>query len=480
MSHIVVKRFTLTALATTDMIKTNALFTGLFLALAVITGILFTSCTDSNAPSASQVPYDADYVSFINLTNNELTALLPEEVGDILNKVCESVDASSVMIYKPTDTRNAVVAAAVTDTDLLERILEECGMVKSKVSGVSVYESSKPHDYNPCIIIEGDCLWALGSKSDIEGWQNSLKQAKKKSFEEYGLDSLIAQKGDFLGFINPQFIGFSTHDTLIKAVIRADSKTLDATAELISTKNATNGAKIPFNGLQNISDLSFLNQMPSGSGLTIAAGITDAMNWSGIVEAVGSGLDTQNQGLLQALLPYMGNLQGTVAIGIGPITAKSLATDEIESQNLIIYASMKGNKAVDALNEINGNLKAKGLSPTPRADGIYAYTLGENRYRYTVRNGVFIFALNREIDCNTRNDSSLYAGKHMAAELRLPPLSTILPGCTSATAVNARLTLTDTAVNLIITNSGNDNPSKALGNYLKTVMSYRAQTINKE
>lgn len=470
-----VRPYILTDLAMTEKLKTTGLRAATFILIALLS-LLAAGCSEDKGPSLKQVPANADYVAFIDADSAGIAKFLPDYAAEMLKSIEKSVSLKEIMVYKPAETRQAIVAIAVTDADGLTKSLTDSGMLSTKLSGETVYVPVDGNDFSPCMAIADGSLWCFGSKADVANWQKSLKQAEKENFEKYGLDKFVAERKQLLAFVNPASLGFGGEESMIKIEAAITGNSLQASARIISVAEGSVGENIPLKGPEPMTDMTFLRYMPEGNGLIVAGGLTGAINWSGIADMLGQGLDTRNQGMLQTLLPYMGSLRGSTAIGLGPFTSQNIRSEELESQSIIIYAPMEGSKAAEAVNEINTNLKAKGLTPAPRADGIYAYTLGENRYRYTARDGVFMFALNRELDGAARPDSTLYAGRQVAAQLTLPPLSALIPGSKKSTAINATFTLTSDGAELKLTAPGSANPLEALSDYLEALVNYGEQT----
>lgn len=469
-----VRPYILTDHAMTERLKSMGLWAATFALVSLIS--LFTAgCSQDKGPSLSQVPANAEYVALIDADSAGIAEVIPAYAAEMLGSIKECVSLKEIMVYKPAETRQPIVAIAATDADALAKALTDSGMLPTKHSGETVYIPVDGNDFSPCLAIAEGSLWCFGSKADVANWQKSLKQAEKESFEKYGLEKFMAQRKQVLAFVNPASLGFAGEESMIKIEAAITGNTLQASGCIISVAEGSVGETIPLKGPEPMTDMTFLRYMPEGNGLILAGGLTGAINWSGIVDMLGQGLDTRNQGMLQTLLPYMSSLRGTTAIGIGPFTPQNIRSEELESQSIVIYAPMADGKAAEAVNEINTNLRAKGLTPTPRADGIYAYTLGENRYRYTARDGVFMFALNRELDGAARPDSTLYAGRQVAAQVILPPLSALIPGSKKSTIINATFTLTSGGAEFKLTSPGSANPIEALSAYLETLADYGEQ-----
>lgn len=438
------------------------------LGLAIWTAvILMLSCCSrtQEAPSLAQVPAESDYVAFINADSLPVASLLPDHASQLLVKLSSALKLSDVMVYKPAVTRQPVAAVAIKDEKTLTEALEANGYARVKTDGITAYRIPDAGDFSPCLVIEDNALWLLATKADIANWQQSRKQAEKENFEKFGLEKLMEKESQLTAFILPGALGFGKTDAILRITATSTADSMEARINLVSLNTSDFGSNIPLGGPVAMTDLSFISSMPSDNGLIIAGGFSDAINWGALVDMIGQGLDTRNQGLLQALVPYMGSLRGSMAIGVGPFTAEALTDPEIESQRIVIYAAMEGDKASDAVEEINTNLREKGLSPRPRPDNVYAYTLGDNSYRYTARNGVFSFALNRELGGNSSIDSTMFAGKQAVVMLNLPPLSALIPGADKTGPVNALLTLTPEGCIINLKAPGAQRPLDVLAKY---------------
>lgn len=458
-----------------------------FLAIA-----LMASCSGSESPSAVDVPADADYVAIVDLTaiaksagfdltdsqaSAGLGAIMPDEAARILPSIAGAADLSSVMVYKPASCRENVVAFAVTDRDKLEESLEASGWKKRKFDSLEGLEPEESREFSPCIVFDRGAAWWLATRSDLKAWQQSFSEASDRNFASLGgVAEAIDSRGQLIAFANPSTAGLAMNDALIKITGNLTADSLSVKANLVGCSESDAGKTLPFAPLATIDSAAFAPYMPQAPALVAAAGITPGINWGGIVDLIGPGIGTQNQGMLQTLLPYMSALDGPLAVGIGPLTAKSLLSTELEDQTIILYAPLQPGKAEQAVAEINTNLRQKGLNPTPRPDGIYAYTLGDVRYRYTVRSGAFIFALNREIDIDSPQ-SSAFAGLMAGAFLTLPPLKSIVPGAKADINIAAALRLDAGGLSLTIVSPGS-NPLTAMAGYFSTLS--EADRANRE
>lgn len=445
--------------------------------LAIAAAFIIQGCSEKGV-SMEEIPATADYVAVINadsIPDAISTLLIPAETPAQTGSLAESCDLSHILFYKPADSRQPFAAATVKDEKKLTSFLTELGWQKRKTEGVTAYSNEEWGEFAPCVIVENDAAWFLGTRGDIKNWKESLRQAEKENFGKYGLDFSIDGNKRLKAYVRPAFFGIADDMSMLQVTAAAGGdNTLTVKAGFISVADGKTGEPIPFTALSAINDTRFSRYLPAGqNSFVFAAGLTDKINWTGLVEMFGAGLGTRNHGMLQTLLPYMTSLKGPFAIGVGPLTAESLTSDDIESQSIIVYATLDGGKASDAVNEINGNLREKGLNPQPRADGVYAFDLNGVRYRYTATpDGVFLFALNRELDSPQPADPALFAGRQAFAELRLPPLSAILPGVKDNLSITATMTVGSDGLTLV-THSGKVSPLIAFSRYFAAIEAAR-------
>lgn len=442
------------------------------LLLAVVTALISHGCSDSDSPSLADVPATAQYVAMINAGSfsEAITGLLPEVQGENGARLKECCDLSRVLIFKPSDSRMDFAAATVTDASGLTSLLAEMDWNKRSANGITFYSPNSGGEFSECLIIDNNTAWFLGTRADIKNWRECRRQADKDSFKKYGLHLEVDSTTRLAAYISPAFFGLTDNDAFLKVTGQnGPDHSLTINANLVSILEGKTGENIPFQTLAPVTDTRFSHFLTAGNSLMAAAGIKQGINWGGLVEMLGSGLGTQNQGMLQTLLPYMTSLNGPFAIGIGPFTAESLTSDDLESHSIIIYATLADGKAAQAVNEINGNLRDKGLNPTPRSDGVFAFDLNGIKYRYTsTADGIFLFALNRELESPHPADSILFQGRQAFASLRLPPLKEILPESRDDLAITATLAMEPEGITMKIT-AGNCDPVMAFQRYFNAL-----------
>lgn len=410
--------------------------------IAALSVMMLSGCSANDSPSLNDVPADAEYAAMLDLkaagpfsdTISMLSAIAPDDMAPLLNDIAPTIDLSTVMVYKPRQTKMGIVALKLTEPDKFTETLTRSGWNKRRLNDEEIYEPDGGGEFAKCIVVDRGAAWYLSTRTDLKAWRESLKKAEELSFaSEYRVEQLVNERSALLTFINPVAIGMSDSSYRLLCVTTTPKPqpgtiTLKCSMIEFSNKNGT-GETVPLDLLAPITEeaLATVRPMLTGSpSLTILAGLPQGIDWGGLVEMAGTGLDTRNQGMLQSLLPYMKDLKGLFALNVGPLTPRQLEADELEQQSLLVYGQLDGNRAQEAVEEINGNIRQKGLNPVPRADGVYAFTLGDARYRYTARNGAFIFALNREIDLDGQEavtGNMFTPGKHLAASLTLPKIN---------------------------------------------------------
>ncbi|MCM1400399.1 MAG: hypothetical protein NC189_00125 [Bacteroides sp.] len=391
------------------------------------------ACSSTDGPSLRSLPASADYVLLADLGSDSATidrGMLPDgldNVAPLLQALGKGVNLNSTLCYKPAAARQPIAAFTITDAGELTAALKESGWSKKKINGTEAWEPEGSREFSPCMIIDGNGAWLLATRSDINAWKDSLEEAKSSNFESYGLPGALGEGEIIRAYLNPSGIGLDAKDAMLCITNRPSSEAgkLILTARLLSVPAPSKVLPLDIFAPIDTAAAPFLKLLPSSPALTFAAGIKQSINWGGLIDMFGADMGTQNQGMMQSLLPYINSLNGTLAIGIGPLTPQSLTSNNIEEQTLLLCATFDGEKAREAVEEINRNLRDKGLSPRPRADGVYALSLNGTSYRYTCRGNLFIFALNREIDDSGAGNFSIPAGTGAFARLSLPPLSAV-------------------------------------------------------
>lgn len=441
---------------------------------ACIASFALPSCSGSSGPSLADIPADADYVAILRLDSlaqaEEAMQFLnigaPERLATLTAGIASALDLSQVIVYKPVETGMGIMAAGITDGSALKSALSEAGWVKRKFRSEEIYEPESAGEFGCCMVMDGATAWFLANRTDLKAWRESLHKAGKSSYATLPLDRLVEERGVILALVNPATLGLNAPDRLFAVTSSSTADALTLRGGMIDVAKDSKGHYVPLDLLSPIGTIptELRDMICAGPSLTILAGMSQSIDWANIVEMAGPGLGTQNQGMFQSLLPYIKSLNGVFALNAGPLTAASLDDGDPEHQSLLVYGRLEGNRANEAVEEINSNLRAKGLNPVPRADGIYAFSLGDARYRYTARDGAFIFALNREI--NLPAGQALPAiilpdDSRLSATLSLPPV-------TGAPAPLVTMTMDRNAITFTITDKGG-NPLSALATYFTTL-----------
>lgn len=470
----------------------------LLAAASVFIACITAGCSDNTGPSLKAVPATSDYAVLCNIQLSAKTAgidlsdygslqrspfitFMPRDFSDLIPRAVNIADLSAVLVFKPKITRDVIIGLKLLDEGSFKDMLTDNGWSKVKSEGQITYQPAASSAYSPGIIFDNGCAWFLASSSDVQKWEEVKERAQESSYADFHIGELATpEESEIIMLASPVMMGFpSGKNTMIAATGTSTAKPARFTfdARLIDVSEDGNGKTVEFNVLAPV-DLSAVSPfMPSSPALNIAAGIPKGINWASLTE-MSSGLGTQNQGMLQSLVPYLSSLDGTLAIGVGPLTAASLLSDDIENQALIVYGKLEGNRALDAVNEINTNLRAKGLTPRPDAEGIYSYTLNGHTYSYTARNGAFIFALNRPIDIGGgARQQPEPKGTQLIGHLTLPPLKSVVPDAPADVSLTVDAVVDTRGIRLIFESPAMP-PVSALATYINAIN--QAKRISQE
>lgn len=441
------------------------------------------SCSKESGPTAESVPATADYLLEINLT--KLTEdvkeaddmALPDtwaEMARLAAKAESTADFGKVLIYKVADASYPFAAVNLTDRQGFVDAIADAGWTRRKSYGAEMYQPADGNAMSPCLVIDGDGAWCLATPADAKALQASLKEAADgENFTKFMPQEPVDDQV-MAGALNPASFGLAGGKEMVRITGRMSTSTGTLRVDAEPFDPAT-GKPVAITGMSPI-DLAEAESLSNGPGskLSIAVNVPKGIDWSGLIELCGPGLGTRNQGMLQSLLPYFASLDGMLVISIDPLDEQSLTASDIEQQPLAISATLEGARSVDAVEEINGNLRDKGVTPRPRADGVYAFTLNDVSYRYTARNGRFLFAMNREIGSadSTKAAATTDGKAWLSAALTLPQL-----GGTTAPAMH--LDIDNAGAHLELTSGPGTNPLAALGNYFNGIEA-RAKKARRE
>lgn len=448
----------------------------------VFASAALTGCRQSEGPSLKLVPATAEWAVVIDLqlieqnsdscgTDNStsiLTALVPEDFSHIFQTLTPCVDKKQMVIFKPAETRGPIAVAAVSDQSAFVETLQADNWEKIRISDETAYVPEGAREFSPCIFIDGNNIFLLSTRSDLRNLQTCIKSADNADFLSKIPEPLLPDDSE-LAFYCP----LPDNDKELLCVrSKSDIPHNSATVRAIITEAGSDksGQPVEMSFLKPLGTDSIpgLSNLPGGYSLRAVFGIPAGINWNALADMASGSLDTQSHGLLQSLLPYMSQLDGPLAIGIGPFGYSNMTADRLEAQTIYISATFQPGKALDIVEEINGNLREKGITPRPGANGIYAFNLNNTKYRYTVRGNEFLFAQNREIEENWNSELNIDPQMTGAVSLMLPPLRDIIPDAPSDNSISAALKMTATEIEMTVTCTAG-SPLTAFATYFETL-----------
>ncbi|MDE6487835.1 MAG: hypothetical protein K2L46_00995 [Paramuribaculum sp.] len=451
----------------------------LFIALAIFT---IQGCTRRGGPSLETVSATADWVAVIDLkqinqdsasahSHNPaaiISSLLPEEFSYSFRILTPYIDNDRLIIFKPAETRGPVAAAGVSDPSAFADALKADSWSKIKVNGETAYAPEGAREFSPCLFIEGKTVFLVATRSDMRNLRLSLKSADSDNYLTKVPKPLLPAESELTFFAS---LPDNDNELIcIKAQTDPSNNSISFRAIITESGSDKSGEPIEMSFLKPLESDSIpgLSELPGGYSLRGVFGIPSGINWKALADIADGSLDTRSLGLLQSLLPYMSRLDGPLAVGIGPFDFSNMTADRLEAQTIYVCATFQPGKAAEVVNEINGNLREKGLDPRPGANGIYAFNLNGTSYRYVSRGNEFLFAQNREINDKWDSDIEIDPKTTGSLTLMLPPLRSIIPDAPSNNSISASLKMTSKEINLTITCTSG-SPLVALPTYFESI-----------
>lgn len=327
-------------------LKSLLLMAGIFLSLVV------TSCSKDQSELLSTVPSDADWIQTLNLKkllseagctfSGDKVQLTPQiskilgndaELETLISDMAGAIDMEHVVAFG-AGRASAVCSFIITDHEALASCIESSGMSKGEsADGYDLYTGSK----RSALVVKANQGWILQDSSPIDKIKNICDNAANSSVTSLN-GILTFLRGNNIANIAVAKTGMMLgSQTDVWTCIDINIKSNALAANIVNMQ--ADGKIMPVENLQTI-NTDFLRYVPADFTIAAAAGLTQKIDWETMATAATMAGGYRARGLFDTLLPYLKEIDGTVAMATGAESADAWNNPSLSNFGFIFMAHM--------------------------------------------------------------------------------------------------------------------------------------------
>ncbi|MBD5323461.1 MAG: hypothetical protein HDS02_01280 [Bacteroides sp.] len=303
----------------------------------------------------------------------------PALVGSLL-PMAGAADLSECAVWL-TSENTPWILARVADSSRLEQTLSAQGFAATPDGDFTAYSSpSNPMKW----FVKGKYLWgSTGSNASVRTLSAQIEKAEKAPA------SKIAGVAEFIYGDGIARIAI-TNPLPGEGWIRAAADT-DGTQLTIAVSHTDSDGKVTaVKGLKKI-NRSFLDFVPHDFPFMAAIGVGSDFNWDAVAKAGGLIFGFQVYGTIEAIMPILKSVDGTVAMAFLPGSDDPFDTDGA-SMRFALFAEMKKDAARSALTKLRSYAGRFGLAVSQGPGDSFSVAFGESVYHASYSSGYFIIS----------------------------------------------------------------------------------------
>lgn len=354
-----------------------------------------------------------------NVTPKIISSLIP---------LSASLDLEESVFWVTTDNSSWFLCR-ISDSSGLERRLSECGFTATADGDFKLFSSP---GQEMRWFVKDQYLWVSNeSSSTVTALTSQIDKADKASAGS------IAGVGDFLkagGLARIAVANTLLGSGWIRGAISTEEQSLTAALSYVDDSGKVTEVK----GLRNI-DRSFLDFVPHDIPFLGALGVDDDFNWNAVAKAAGLIFGFQAYGTVEAMMPILKSVKGTVAVAFMPGSDDPFDTSS-ETMRFALFAEMKAGDARSALTKLRAYASRLGIPVTSGPNDSFAVSFGDSVYYAVYSSGYFIIS-NFRPERLTRH-ATMAAGGLASVSLTLSP--TTLDAVIGLGEVSSPLSVTGT------------------------------------
>lgn len=346
----------------------------------------FASCTPDRGHILELLPADSRAVAVIN-TDKLADEVPASSIGELSVLASGAKDGIVAVVSSSNAARYSVMiprnsgdfASALTDS----------GYTSVSDGAFDVY--SRP-DY-PSVVVarDGSAVWQIDISRPAEFVASQLESASSTSVKSLKgvAEYIFSEPGTVTGALSQRAFGSSAPSSSDECWYCFSGKQADKVLSIDFSLMEASGKPIDIKGVQTLST-DFLRYVPQSAGVYAAVGLTDQVDWDAAGRMVTSFAGTGVANYVNALMPYLKAIDGTVALAVMPKSPESVASwTDPYAWNLFLMARMPQSQVKDALNTVVLLANMAGAGVEDAADGIKSITVNDMTFYVGMVDGNF-------------------------------------------------------------------------------------------
>ncbi|MBO4945738.1 MAG: hypothetical protein J6C91_10865 [Muribaculaceae bacterium] len=381
-------------------------------AAAVVGAVVMTSCSKESTEIMELIP--ADSRGFVILSDKfaQEAGIAPGNMSNTSSAIAANYEYALVQ----SSASNEYKVLVPDDVKSFTKALADSGYTNVTDGNFDVY--SKPSADDIVVARDGRGVWITNRQRPAEFVASELEAAVKSPMSKVNWVAEYVKSNIklFAGAVSERVIGAGEDGSWYCFSGEQKDKVLAVEFNI----TGADGNPVELKGLQTI-DTDFLRYVPAGQGVFAAVGLTKDMDWDAAGKMAASLGGTEVSTYVDAIMPYLKSVDGTVAVAVMPDHPESLtAWKDPTMWNLLFMARMPQEKVNEAVNTLSLLAKMGGGTVTDAGQGVKVLNAG----------GVQVYAGNTDgnlaistmpLTGKAQNElNSVFAGKNGALEAYVP------------------------------------------------------------
>lgn len=413
--------------------------------VAMIVAVMLASCSGGKSDMLELVPADAQVVATLNLTkllesagckvendkvtlSAELSQLVDnsdfkenrDKIDRILLSGCIGLDR--VVAFHKDAMQKPVVIVKVNDADVFGELLVAAGYTAVDMN--NGYHGYVRQDENWLIKDGMGWLVTCGFRDDpVAVLDGLLDDAGRKSVASVGWKAdLLGKDGFANSIISIPFPldAFYGDDKYRNVSYYAGSDFDGNKVEAEYAVYSADGKRLELLPGADDIDTGFLKYLTEDDIAAIAIGVSGDADWNSWLRSFDPTLPRDARMVAPMALPYLKNLDGTVAVAGGPVNgAKSFERPSLADWSFIAMAKMKDDAAETIVLQVKALAGQSGMGTVNEVDGGFSIYIPREGTLYLVARDGYLMLSNREVTGNgsTALNPSWFKGRSLALGL---------------------------------------------------------------
>lgn len=395
----------------------------------------FASCTPDRGRILDLLPADSRAVAVIN-TDKLADEVPASSLGSM--SVLASGAADGIVAFVSSSNAAQYSVMIPRNSGAFASALADSGYTSVADGAFDVY--SRPGSSDIVVARDGSAVWQTDISRPAEFVASQLQSASSASVKSLKgvAEYIFSEPGTVTGAVSQRAFGSAVPSSSSECWYCFSGKQADKILSIDFSMMEASGKPVDIKGVQTLST-DFLRYVPQAPGVFAAVGLTDQVDWDAAGRMVTSFAGTGVANYINALMPYLKAIDGTVALAVMPKTPENTASWlDPSAWNLFLMARMPQSQVKDALNTVVLLANMGGARISDVADGIKSIVLNDMTFYAGMVDGNFTLSTYLPDGKAQNSLAPVFSGKNGAMYSDLPA-TVAFPG---GELQNARMNLT--------------------------------------